>query len=119
MKKLLPIPKADQLQAFAGGLAQVYRLLKEYLGDLKHAGDLRLYITITKDELASFLAVHVELAGQHLSSSEDPKYHESPVLERIVGGYRVYEVDHGRARDIHDFPDLANAAAEYLMWNWK
>jgi hypothetical protein len=118
MSKSLPIPAHEQLQALAGGLGDVYRLLSEYLGDLNTVPNFRQYITITKSQLAEYLRSRPELAEKHVARASDAKYHESPVLERVNGGYRVYEVDHGQARYVQEFADLADATAEYLMWGW-
>lgn len=118
MMKSLPIPREEQLEALASGLGQVYRLLRDYLGDLNQVPDYRRYITITKDELAVYLSHHIALAEQHLKQPTDPMFHESPVLERIDDGYRVYEIDHGQPRFTREFSSLAEAAAEYLMLGW-
>ena len=116
--KPLPIPEEEQLQALSGGLRDVYQLLTEYLGDLNKALDFRQRITVTKAQLAEYLRRHPELAERHVSESSDAKYHEFPVLERADGKYRVYEVDHDGPRYVREFVDLADAAAEYLMWGW-
>ena len=116
--KSLPIPEDEQLQALSGGLKDVYRLLTEYLGDLNKALSFRQHITVTKKQLAEYLRHRPELAACHVSQPSDPKYHESPVLELADGRYRVYEVYRGEARYPKEFVDLADAAAEYLMWGW-
>jgi len=116
--KSLPIPEEEQLQALSGGLKDVYRLLTEYLGDLNRAPNFRQYVTVSKNQLAEYLRHHPELAQRHVSHSFDPKHHEFPVLERTDGKYRVYEIDHGQPRYLREFADLADAAAEYLMWGW-
>ena len=118
MSKLLPIPEQEQLQALASGLKEVYRLLADYLGNLNIVPDFRRHITVSKKQLADYLRHHPELANQHVSQPSDPKYHESPVLERTDGKYRVYEVDHDQPWDVREFSELADAAAEYLMWGW-
>jgi len=118
MNKPLPIPEQKQLQALAIGLKEVYVLLSDYLGDLNKVPDLQSHITVTKAQLAEYLRRHPELAAQHVSHPSDPKYHESPVLERVDGNYRVYEVYHGEARYATEFAELTDAAAEYLMWGW-
>jgi hypothetical protein len=122
MSKSLPIPEQEQLQALASGRTDVYGLLAQYLGDLNRAGDLRQYITVTKAQLADHLRRNPHLAEQHVFTPSTPKYHESPVLEaagrKRRRKYVVYEVFHGKARDAREFKDLADAAAEYLMWNW-
>jgi predicted metal-dependent enzyme (double-stranded beta helix superfamily) len=116
--KSLPIPEQEQLQALASGLKDVYRLLAEYVGDLNKVPNIRKHITITKTQLAEYLRQQPQLAEQHVARPSDPKYHESLVLERTEGKYRVYEIDHGQPRYVSEFADLANAAAEYLMWRW-
>jgi hypothetical protein len=118
MNKQLPIPEEEQLQALACGLDDVYRLLADYLGDLNGHPDFRRHITVTKARLAEYLRIHPELANRHISQPSDPKFHESPVLERADGKYRVYEVDHDRPWGVKVFSELAEAAAEYLMWRW-
>ena len=118
MSKPLPIPEQEQLEALATGLKEVYRLLTEYLGDLNKIPDFKKYITVTKEQLANYLRREPGLAERHVSAPSDPKYHESPVLERASGKYRVYEVDHGNPRDVREFSDLADAASEYLMWDF-
>ncbi len=115
---LAPIPKEEQLQALASGLATFYGLVRRYLGRQVNAAEYRENLTINKQELTAYLANHIELAKQHISAPTDPKYHESPVLEKTATGFRVYTVDHGRAVDIHEFSDLAAAAATYLLANW-
>jgi hypothetical protein len=112
------ISEQEQLQALSGGLKEVYQLLAKYLGDLNKVPDFRRHITVTKKQLAEYLERHPEFAKRHVSQPSDPKYHEFPVLERMDGKYRVYEVDHGRAWDVQEFSELADAAAEYLMWGW-
>lgn len=116
--KSLPIPEQEQLQALASGLKDVYRLLAEYVGDLNKVPKFRQHITVTKAQLAEFLRREPHLAEQHVSRPSDPKHHEFPVLERIDGKYRVYEIDHDQPRYVKEFADLADAAAEYLMWGW-
>ena len=118
MNKSLPIPKQDQLQALSFGLKEVYRLLSEYHGDLNRAPDFRQYITVTKEELADYLRSHLQVAERHISQPSAPKCHEFPVLERVDGKFRVYEVYRGESRYEREFEDLAEAAAEYLMWGW-
>ena len=114
--KSLPIPEEEQLQALSGGLKYVFRLLTEYLGDLNKAPNFRQHITVTKAQLAEYLRRHQELAECHVSQPSDPKRHEFPILERVGSGYHVYEIDHDRPRYVKEFVDLAEAAAEYLMW---
>jgi hypothetical protein len=118
MSKSLPIPEQEQLQAVSGGLKEVYQLLAEYLGDLDEAPAFRQHITVTKKQLAEYLRRNPELATQHVSQPSDLQYHESPVLEHIKDKYRVYEIYRGEARYPMEFGDLADAAAEYLMWGW-
>jgi len=118
MSKSLPIPEREQLQALASGLKEVYHLLTEYVGDLNKVPNFRQHITITKAQLAEYLRNNPKLAEQHVSKASDPKYHEFPVLERIDGKFRVYEMDHNQARNVKEFMNLADAAAEYLMWGW-
>lgn len=116
--KTLPIPEQEQLQALASGLKEVYRLLAEYVGDLNKVPNFRQHITVTKAQLVEYLRRQPQLAAQHVSQPTDPKHHEFPVLERIDGKYRVYEIDHDHPRYIREFTDLPEAAAEYLMWGW-
>ena len=52
MRKSLPSPNEEQLQALAAGLSEVYRLLTEYLGDLNKSPDFRQCITVSKAQLA-------------------------------------------------------------------
>ncbi len=118
MSKPLPIPEQEQLQALASGLKEVYRLLGEYVGDLNKVPNFRQHITVTKAQLAEYLRRQPQLAEQHVSQPSDPKYHECPVLQSTDGKYRVYEVYRGEARYAKEFVDLADAAAEYLMWGW-
>lgn len=118
MNKPLPIPEQEQFQALASGLKEVYRLLTEYLGDLNKAPDFRQYITVSRAQLAGYLRCHRELAVRHVSKPSDTKYHESPVLEDVGDKFRVYEIDHDRPWNVKEFADLADAAAEYLMWGW-
>ena len=118
MSKPLPIPEQEQLQALASGLKEVYRLLAEYVGDLNKVPNFRQHITVSKAQLAEYLRRQPQLAEQHVSQTSDPKLHEFPVLERTGSNYRVYEVDHDRAWNVKEFEDLADAAAEYLMWGW-
>jgi hypothetical protein len=118
MSKPLPIPEQEQLQALAGGLEEVYRLLAEYVGDLNKVPNFQQHITVTKAQLTEYLRRQPELAERHVAQPSAPKYHECPVLERANSKYRVYEVYHGEARYAKEFLDLADAAAEYLMWGW-
>jgi hypothetical protein len=118
MSKSLPIPVDEQLEAVAGGLRDVYRLLGEYLGDLNSVPNFRQYITITKSQRAGYLRARPELSEKHVARASDARYHESPVLEWVNGRYRVYEIDHGQPRYMTKFANLADAAAEYLMWGW-
>lgn len=119
MRKSLPIPNEEQLQALAAGLSEVYRLLTEYLGDLNKSPDFRQCITVSKAQLAEYLRHQPQMAEQHISRPSDPKHHEFPVLERMGSGkLRVYEVDRGEPWNVKEFDDLADAAAEYLMWGW-
>jgi hypothetical protein len=118
MSKPLPIPEQEQLQALAFGLKEVYRMLGEYLGDLNKAPNFRKHITVTKKQLADYLRREPQLAEQHVARPSDLKYHECPVLERVGSKYRVYEVYRGEVRYAKEFADLADAAAEYLMWGW-
>ena len=116
--KSLPIPEQEQLQALASGLKDVYCLLAEYVGDLNKVPNFRQHITVTKTQLAEYLRLQPQLAEQHVAQPSAPKYHESPVLEHSEGKYRVYEIDHGQPRYVSEFANLADAAAEYLMWGW-
>jgi hypothetical protein len=118
MSKPLPIPEQEQLRALALGLKEVYRLLAEYVGDLNKAPNFRQHITVTKAQLTEYLRRQPQLAERHVSQPAEPKYHEFPVLERTEGKYRVYEIYRGEARYVKEFGDLADAAAEYLMWGW-
>jgi len=118
MSKSLSIPELEQLQALSGGLKEVYQLLAKYLGDLNTSPNFLLHITVTKKQLSHYLRLHPDLAERHVSKPSDPKYEESPVLERSGRKYRVYEVNHGEALYTVEFDDLADAAAEYLMWGW-
>lgn len=118
MNKSLPIPKHEQLQALSAGLKEVYRLLSEYVGDLNKVPNFRQHITVTKAELVEYLRCHPQLAERHISKQSTPKCHEFPVLERLDGKYRVYEGYRGEVRYVREFKDLADAAAEYLMWGW-
>ena len=117
--KTLPIPKNEQLEALAMGLASTYKLLSSYLGDLNQYPNFWKHITITKKELADFLRKNQTLAYQHVHKDGDPKYHESPILEACGRSYRVYEMDHTNPRDIRKFDDIADAAAAYLLWGIK
>jgi hypothetical protein len=116
--KPLPIPEEEQLQALCGGLKDTYQLLTEYLGDLNKALDFRQYITVSRAQPAEYVRRHPERAERHVSESMDPKSPEFPVLERVDGKYRVYEIDRGQRRYVMEFVDLADAVAEYLMWGW-
>ena len=118
MNKALPIPEGEQLQALSGGLKDVYQLLTSYLGDLDKEPNFRRHITVTKKQLAEHLRRHPDLAARHVSKPSDTRYHESPVLEWSDGNYRVFEVDRGRPRYVIEFAELADAAAEFLMWGW-
>ncbi len=118
MSKPLPIPEQEQLQALASGLNDVYRLLAEYVGDLNKVPNFRQHITVTKAQLAGYLRWEPQLAERHISQPSAPKYHECPVLERTDGKYRVYEIYRGETRYAKEFEELADAAAEYLMWGW-
>jgi hypothetical protein len=116
--KPLPIPEEEQLRALSFGLKDTYQLLTEYLGDLNKALNFRQYITVTKAQLAEYVRRHPDRAVRHVTGSTHPKGHELPVLERVDGKYRVYELDHNRPRYVREFVDLAEAVAEYLMWGW-
>jgi hypothetical protein len=118
MTKPLPIPEQLQLQALATGLREVYILLADYLGDLNKAPDFRQYITVTKAQLSDYLRHHPELAERHIAAPDAPRRDDTPVLERANDKYVVFEMDHHAARYRREFEELADAAAEYLMWGW-
>lgn len=111
------LPEQEQLHALAMGRREVFRLLESHVGDLDKAGDFRRFITVREGQLKEYLERNPDLAKQHISSPSTPRYHEFPVLEQTEHGYRVYEVDHGNARNVQEFNDLPDAAATFLLWN--
>lgn len=117
--KSLPIPEDEQLQALADGMKAVYQLLTQYLGDLTTTPlDFRKQITVNRTQLAEYLRRHPELAARHVSKPPVRHYHEFPVLEFAKGKYRVSEVVSGKELYAREFAELADAAAEYLMWDF-
>jgi hypothetical protein len=119
LKKSLPIPEQEQLEALASGLKEVWSLLSKYLGNVGKVPNSWKHITVTRSQLAEYLRQHRKLAERHISQPLDPRYHECPVLERMDDGrYRVYEMDHDREMSVQEFADLSDAAAKYLMWGF-
>jgi len=117
--KTLPIPEEEQLQALAEGLKDVYRLLREYLGDLNKVPNFGQHITVSKLNLINYLRHHPEKVQKHVILAADiTKLHDIPALFFDNGKWIVCWTDHGTPVGITYFDDLPEAAANYLMAYW-
>jgi hypothetical protein len=112
----ISIPKQEQLEALASGLREVYELLEKYLGDIRKVPNYWNYINVNKAELADYLRSNSELISSHIYKSGDPIYHDFPVLQKKGNSYCVCVYLHGNLHSEACFDDLAEAAADYLMY---
>jgi hypothetical protein len=120
MKKLLPIPKEDQLRAAANGWKAIYELLSQYETGLNiNALAYRAIFTITEGDLAEWFRHNPQLAQMHVlpDGAEEP-YHEIPILKRKDSKYLVYANDHGEPRNTRKYKSLNEGAAAYIFYFW-
>ncbi|MHC4253362.1 MAG: hypothetical protein ACYS9X_29945 [Planctomycetota bacterium] len=109
-----PIPREVQVRALAR--RGVWQLLMVYSLE-PTVTNVREHITVTKGEVAHYLATHREEAEAFIRSPSDPlPPHESLVLEKRGDKYVTYWVDHGSPRDLEEFANLEDAAADYVMY---
>lgn len=117
MKRQLPIPWEEQLQAVALGVGAIHMLIEEFV-EKNQPYDPHKYITVNRDQLAAYFREHPQIAEKHLLKSAQRPYHDMPVLESLNGKYRVAWMHHGEAKDVKNFDNLFDAATEYIMYSW-
>ena len=111
------IPEEEQLKAVCQGIPEFYNLLKRYTGKSAGHDNFRHFITITRNDLISYIRKHPQILKNHLHKKGEPKYHEQIILEYNENVFRVYEMDHDEPKDIKEYSDFAEATADYLIFN--
>ena len=137
-KSLAEIPSKVQLQAACIPKEwESFHLLAPFIPDLQTMplerwmsfGDhlteyqiaVKKHLTFTADNLLSHLKKHPKTCKALLSDSYDKRYPSTFLAEMKDGKYRVGRVNRKGEpliTDIHVFPSLWEAAADYVLFSW-
>jgi len=110
------LPIDEQIRALLDG--KFYELLKQYLRvDLSRV-DIRSYITISRQDIVTFLQSNPEIANTYLEKFQRLNlFHDTAGITKEGDSYQVYWLDYGHKRDVENFSNLNEAIAAHVLIN--
>jgi hypothetical protein len=108
----LAIPEHQQIVAMLKGT--IYELLSQHVEGPVPV-DFRKFITIDRTKLIDYLQRHPQETRDYFASHADIGTNDTQRLFEREGKFFVAWMDHGRARSERQFPNLAEAVAEYVL----